>query len=87
LKQFIVSEDNISLFLSNGPPLLSREFGLRVKVQPLNLVLFVVTALMIDDVLEESGHDLLSGPERPRLDDGRWHRDDLVELAILKELS
>jgi hypothetical protein len=42
---------------------------------------------MIDDVLEESGHDLLARPERPRLDDGRWHRDDLVQLAILKELS
>ena len=30
---------------------------------------------------------MLSSPERLGFDDGRGHRDDLVELAILKELS
>ena len=42
---------------------------------------------MIDDILKECGDHLLAGPKRSRLDDGRRHCDDLVELSVLKELS
>lgn len=87
LEEFVVSEDDISLFLTNGAPLLGWKLGLWVKIQTLNLVLFIVATLMIDDILKESRDDLLPCPKRSRLNNCRRHCNDLVQLSVLKELS
>jgi hypothetical protein len=42
---------------------------------------------VVHDILEKSGDDLLSRPERAGFDNGRGHCDDFVQFSIFKELS
>jgi hypothetical protein len=52
LKEFVVADDDVSLFCAKGTPLLSRELGLSIEVKTRYLILFELFSFLVNNILE-----------------------------------